>query len=368
MKVRLDCFPQSNIPPLVMPIKQPRPDLRPQGKEAAVLSMLAVVHGEDRIAIAGSLLTLPTPVAELSWPQWAQLQPRTREHQGTRDTPDLGASFSEEPFPGLLIVRALIEAEEWSTRVEEIEAGSLMAAGSRYQFDFEKFSATRLFTQDGLSDAHKVVLGAKRPILGIAAKLRAPELPHSEEFWVRNGSGKPMMEQTREELQGKETFFNWPRDLLGINWLGKSELEHPCSFVIGKAQSGIWIADMVPDYENEQIKIVLAWDAEQVDPLACSVLVRAERDGAPLLARHWKISDLPGEGEQISADKEARNLSWKKRTIDIRIPRGPRRTDFGASLFAPDGWLADERPVVQRIEQIEMEFGIMGPRSLFRRA
>jgi hypothetical protein len=269
-----------------MPAKQARLNLRPKETEAAVLSTLAIVQGEHRIAVAGSLLTLPTAVAELSWPQWAQRQPRTREHQDVRNTPDLGGAFIEEPFPGPPILRSVVEADEWSTRVEEIEGGSLVVAGSSYQFNFDNFSATRLLTQDGLSDAHKVVLAAKRPICGIAAKLRAPELPHSEEFWVRNGSGKPMMEQTREELQGKETFFNWPQELLGIDWLGKSESEPPCSFVIGKAQSEIWIADLVPDYENEQIKIVLAWQADQVDPLACSVLVRAERDGAPLLARH----------------------------------------------------------------------------------
>ena len=334
--------------------------LKPKEGEGAVLSLLAAQNGDGWAAISGSLLTVPVEIAEMSWPAWAERQPATRGLRRVNDNPDLGAAFSEEPFPGLRIIRAVLGGEEWSARVEEIEAGSLSLESGLYGFDFDGFSASKLFGQDGLSDAHKVLLGAKRPVRGVAAELQMPELPHSEDFWVRGGSGKPMMEQTREELQGKATFHNWPAKLLGIKWLGTSEFAPPSRFVVGKAQSGIWIADVLPDYESEQIKIVLAWEAERVDPLACSVMLRAEGDGAPLLARHWRISDLPGEGDKSAQGKEARDFAWNERTIDVRLPRGPRRTDFGVSLLAPNGWLMDERPVAPRFEQIEMEVGIMG--------
>jgi hypothetical protein len=335
-------------------------DLGPQDGEAAVLSLLAARDGENWVVACGSLLTMPAEVAEMSWPAWGEHQPETRGRRGVARAEDLGAVFDEEPFPDLRIIRAVIERDEWSARVEEIKAGSLVLKGGAFRLDLDGLTAGKLFAQDGLSEAHQVLEGAKRPVLGVATGLQAPELPHSEEFWVRGGTGKPMMEQTREELQGKETFHNWPEKLLGIKWLGTLEFAPPSCFVIGKAQSKIWIADVLPDYENKQIKIVLAWDAERVDPFSCSVLLRAERDGAAMLARHWKISDLPGENKRETERKEARELAWNERTIEVRLPRGPRRTDFGVSLFGPDGWLADERPVARRIERIEMEVGIMG--------
>ena len=343
-------------------------DLGPVDGETGVMSLLAARDGESWTGVSGSLLTMPSEVGEVGWPAWAERQPAAREYRRSGGRPDLGASFNEEPFPGLRILRTAVAAPEWKARIEEIEAGSVSLEGERYRLDHEGLSAKKLFAQGGLSNAHKVLLGAQRPVLGVAAELRVPDLPHSEAFWVRGGSGKPMQKQTREELQGKQTFHDWPGELLGIRWFGSTEFAPPHCLVIGKAQSGIWIADLVPDYESEQIKIVLAWQADRVDPLACSVLVRAERDGAPLLARHWKISDLPGEGKQASASKEARNLAWEERTIDVRLPRGPRRTDFGVSLFGPDGLLADERPVVQRVEQIEMEFGIMGAPEPFSKS
>lgn len=349
-------------------VRQALLNLGPSDGETGVLSLLAARDGESWAGVCGSLLTVPSELGEIGWPAWAERQPATRAHSRPEGRPDLGASFNEEPFPGLRILRTVIAAAEWKARVEEIEAGSLALGSELYHFDHDGFSARKLFGQDGLSDAHEVLLGAQRPVLGVAAALQVPDLPNSEAFWVRGGSGKPMQKQTREELQGKQTFHDWPGELLGIRWLGSTEFAPPHSLVIGKAQSEIWIADLIPDYENEQIKIVLAWEADQIDPLACSIFVRAERDGAPLLARYWRISDLPGEGEQVSADKEARNLAWEERTITIRLPRGPRRTDFGVSLFGPDGWLADERPVVQRVEQIEMEFGIMGAPGPFSKS
>jgi hypothetical protein len=332
--------------------------LAPGSGEAAVLSLLAARDGAAWFAVSGSLLSLPVVVAEMSWPVWSEKQPATRGRHSANDH-DLGAEFDEEPFPGLRIVRALIEREEWTERVEEVKGGSLALAGQSLRFDFDELSAIKLFTQDGPSDAHQVLAAAKRPVRGLAANLRGPELPHSESFWVRGGSPKPIGQHTREELLGKETFHNWPSRLLGIDWLGTFEFPPPRSFVIGRLQGGIWIADMLPDYENGQIEIVLGWEAERIDPLGCSILLRSERDGATLLNRHWNISDLPGEAAQPGAGKESRELAWNQRTISVRLPRGPRRTDFGVMLCGPEGGLRDERPVVPRIEQIEMSIGVI---------
>ncbi|HEY1853682.1 MAG TPA: hypothetical protein VGG40_03780, partial [Solirubrobacterales bacterium] len=89
-------------------------------------------------------------------------------------------------------------------------------------------------------------------------------------------------------------------------------------------------------------------------------LVRSEIDSAPLLVRHLKISDLPGETVQRQEGTEARDLPWNERTISVRVPRGPRGTCWGVSLIGPDGQLLDERPVVRRIERIELSVGIIG--------
>jgi hypothetical protein len=333
-------------------------DLGPQDGETAVLSLLAVREREAWVAVAGSLLTVPAEVAEMSWPEWSGEQPATRARLPANDH-DLGPTFDEEPFIGLRMIRALIGRKEWRARIEEVEAGSLTLVDDSFRFDAEGFSAIKLFAQDGDSDAHQVLDGAHRPVRGVAANLQVPELPHSEDFWVRGGSPKPMGQHTREELRGKETFHNWPARLLGIRWLGTSEFAPPGAFVIGKAQRDIWITDMLPDYENRQIEIVLAWDADLIDPLSCSILLRSERDGATLLNRLWKISDLPGEGAQSAVGKEPRDLAWNERTISVRLPRGPRRTEFGIMLLGADGGLRDERPVVPRIEQIEMSIGVM---------
>ena len=246
-----------------------------------MLSLLAALDGEDWVVACGSLLTMPAEAAGMSWPAWAEHQPATRGRGGIGRTEDLGAVFDEEPFPDLRIVRAVIERNEWNPLIEEIKAGSLTLKGGAFRLDIDGLTASKLFTQDGLSEAHQVLAGAKRPVLGVVTGLQAPELPHSEEFWVRGGTGKPMMEQTREELRGKETFHSWPEKLLGIKWLGTLEFAPPSCLVIGKVQSEIWIADVLPDYENKQIKIVLAWDAERVEPflLLGSAESRTRRSG-----------------------------------------------------------------------------------------
>lgn len=343
-------------------------DLEPEAGEAAVLSLLAIRDGNRWAVVSGSLLSVPDEVAQMGWVDWANRQPLTRGPRDISPSPDFGASFSEDPFPDIRLLRTVVGSNDWRSRVEELEAGSLSLNDETFRLDFEGLSACKLYTQDGLSDAHRAIAGAKRPVRGVSLDLKGEGMPPSQAIWVVGGSSKPFMKQTRDELQGKETIHEWPMKLLGVDWLGSSEFAPPRCFVVGELQSAIWIADVVPDYENEQIRIVLAWDAERIDPLSCSVLLRGERGGGTLLARHWKISDLPGEGQATKEGKESRDLAWSERTLDIRLPRGARRTEVGVSLFGPDGWLMDERPVVRRVEQIEMEIGIKGTSEPFSKS
>lgn len=340
-------------------------DLAPRQDEAGVLSLLAVHEGSDWIVVCGSLLSVPEAVAKASWVEWADMQPPTRGPRTAKATPDLGATFTEELFDGLQMTRVIVDRAEWQEKIEAIEAGQLDTPDGTYRFDLRGWSASKLFAQNGLTDAHRVIAGAQRPVLGVAAAAPEVELPWSDGHWVRGGAPKPLEKHTREELLGKDVFTGWPESLLGIGWHGSAEHPPPHAFVVGRVQAGIWIADVVPDYDNAQLKIVLAWEADRIDPLDCSVLVRAERDGAPLMTRHWNISDLPGELVINEQGQESRHLPWNKRTIDLRLPRGPRRTDWGMSLLGPDGWLVDELPVARRAERMELTMQVAGASEPF---
>lgn len=334
----------------------------PKEGEAAVLSLLSVAaNGQRRMIRAGSLLTLPLEATQASWKEWGELQPATRGPYMARNEPDLGASFSEEPFTGLYIDRAVIEPANWQVTVERLEDGHLRLGSASYRLVGEGWSASKLLTQEGDSDAHHVLWKVKRPVRGVSLKLDSPEIPFSEGIWVRGArSFKPAGQRTRDELLGTESFANWPIHLLGIYWPGTADTSAPSSFVVGQAQGTAWIADVVPDHADDLLTISIAWDSNDVDPFSCSLLVRSEMDGAPLLVRNWKVSDLPGEIAQAEDGTEARHLPWNKRTAGVRVPRGPRGTSWGVSLIAPDGQLLDEWPVARRIERIDLSVGMMG--------
>jgi hypothetical protein len=355
---------QQNVPKQTDERLLPR-GLAPQRGEAGVLSLLAVREGPDWVMVCGSLLSVPEAVAKASWAEWADLQPATRGPRPAKSDPDLGATFTEEPFSDLRITRMIVDQAEWREQIERIEAGKVETPEGTYRLDLGEWSACKLFAQNGLTDPHRVLARAKRPVRGVAAAIREVEIPWSDGNWVRGGASKPMEKHTREELLGKDIFTSWPENLLGIGWHGSVEHPPPRAFVVGRVQAGIWIADVVPDYDNAQLKIVLAWEADRIDPFSCSVLVRAERDGAPLMTRHWNISDLPGELVVNKKGQEPRDLAWNERTIDLRLPRGPRRTDWGMSLLGPDGWLLDELPVVRRAERMEFSMQIAGTSEPF---
>jgi hypothetical protein len=46
--------------------------------------------------------------------------------------------------------------------------------------------------------------------------------------------------------------------------------------------------------------------------------------------------------------------------MSVRVPRGPRRTDWGVVLRASDGTLLDERPAVTRVEAISFAMHVNG--------
>jgi hypothetical protein len=141
------------------------------------------------------------------------------------------------------------------------------------------------------------------------------------------------------------------------------EHEPPRAFVIGRVEEQAWIADVVPDYEAGELTTSIAWDAREIDPLGCSLLLRSEKDGLPLLMRQVRISDVPPRADKGKPPEESIEpwaLPWSERLLSVALPRGPRRTDFGISLFASDGRLLDEWPVVARVEQLTMALHIDG--------
>ena len=88
--------------------------LQPVDGEASVLSLLLVDDGGKWVAAAGSLLTGSREMASTSWRRWRELQPRRRDRQ-ERQGFDIGPNFYSDPFPGIRIMRTIVEPGTWST-------------------------------------------------------------------------------------------------------------------------------------------------------------------------------------------------------------------------------------------------------------
>lgn len=130
--------------------------MAPETDECAVLSLLAARDGEAWSAVAGSMVSFPVEVGEMSWPRWSETQPATGRPKATiRD--DLGPIFDERAFSDLRILRAVIDRDAWERWVEEIGAGRLDSCGEPVEFSFDGFSAIKLLTQDRQSEAHQVL-------------------------------------------------------------------------------------------------------------------------------------------------------------------------------------------------------------------
>jgi hypothetical protein len=171
----------------------------------------------------------------------------------------------------------------------------------------------------------------------------------------------------RGRMVKERDLLHWPEELLGIEWLGGPETVLPAGFAIGRVHEDCWIADVTVDHEADALHISIAWDASRVDPYSCSLIVRAERDGGLLLCRQIRISDLPNDEDALPSP-EPRSLPWNGKLLSVRLPRGPRNSEWGVMLIGPDGALLDELPVARRVERIDVAFGIKdasGPFSEF---
>lgn len=213
-------------------------------------------------------------------------------------------------------------------------------------------------TPQGTSAAHDVVFGARRPVSGVVARL--PEVPVavSTDTWelavpphLPRGPDLGAIAPHRREL-------HWPRSLLGIDWLGTLEHEPPQAFVVGRALHGAWIADVRSNADSGEIELAIGWREDRVDPLGLSIYARSHKDGLPLLARQLRVSDLPPRGDLPELDPRRR--PWRERVLWLSLPRGPRRTEWGVQLLDAGGQLLDERPVVPRVERVEISMRVDG--------
>lgn len=332
-------------------------DLQPKDGEIAVLSVILVRTDSDWVLVTGSLLTVPDVVGAMSQRQWSEAQPHARPRLDHVGGIEPGPTFCEEPFDGVRTLRETLDRHEWSAFIEALHQGELDAAGCVASLQVTASTPTVLLGQDGKGEAYDVIAGAFRPVRGVAATLELPQMPQTTDTWEL-----PMPEDLergpeRGRLWHERHLLHWPKELLGIDWLGSSEFAPPARLVVGRAISEAWIAQVKPGSEPEELVISIAWDETQVDPLGCSLVLRTESSGFPLLERKLAITELPGA---LDGASEPRNQSWGDRTLDARISRGSRRTDWGLKLMNASGELMDERPVVSRVEEIRLAIHVNG--------
>ena len=330
-------------------------ELEPGEEEAAVLSALAVRRNSSWVLVAGSLLTVPVSVARTSWKRWRELQPEFTPLESESKL-DLGPIFSAEPFPGVRIVRAVVDPGDWQRVVDGIAAGDVRVPGCTCDVPVISSSSTVLLGRNGGDQAHKVVAGAQRPVLAVVATLEATTVPPTEAIWEL--ATPPYLTPGRDlgAMSAHRNLVNWTDALVGITWPAGGEIAPPARFVLGRVQSRAWIAKVKPDFERDELVVSIAWDPDSIDPLSCSLLTRCERDGLPLLVRHHEISDFPG----TLAEVEPWTRSWREQTLIVNLPRGPRQAHWGMQLLDQAGTLLDERAVANRLERIDFAFTVSG--------
>jgi hypothetical protein len=331
--------------------------LRPAGDEAAVLSMLLVGGSGSWEVAAGSLLTGSREMASTSWRRWRELQPRARQvHQ--RNGFDVGPNFYADPFPGMRILREVIQPDRWRSLAASIDEGSIPTSFGPCVLRRESaWLPIAVVGRDSEIDSHRLVGGVMRPVSATFARLQGSELPPTESTWSLDMPYYLPRGPDRGRMVCERDLLHWPTELLGIEWLGNSETPLPAGFSVGRVHDDGWIADVTIDHDADALHISIAWDAERVDPYSCSLIVRAERDSRLLVSRQIRISDLPNDEEKLP-DPEPRSLPWNKKLLGVRLPRGPRGSDWGVTLMGPDGALLDERLVARRIERIDIALGI----------
>ena len=362
---RTGCPGSSERRHLPSPVVPPAPDTTllhipptflPSHDEAAVLSIVAVRANAAWELAVGSLLSVPLSVARMSWGRWNELQPPTRRPAYDGGGFDFGPIFSVDPFPGVRVVRTIVAREDWLGVAEDLEGGRVRLPNVECEARVEDWTPIVLLTQGDLEAAHRVVAGIKRPVSAVVGSLPAIDIPKTDAAWRLESP--PHLPRGLElgSLFKHRYLLHWPRSLLAIDWLGDSEHGPPPRLVVGRPQCDAWIADVTRGSESSELAIALAWDERRIDPLGCSVLLRLEKDGLLLTSRQVRLSDLPGR----TVTPEPRKTRWAERTLEIGLPRGPRLTDWGVSLFASDGRLLDERPLAPRYEQFSVEFRVVG--------
>lgn len=341
--------------------------LRPAGDEAAVLSLLLVGDSGSWEVAAGSLLTGSREMASTSWRRWRELQPRARQVH-LRNGFDAGPNFYADPFPGVRILREVIQPDRWQSLAAGIDDGSVPTSFGPCVLHREgAWLPIAIVGRDSEIDSHRLVGGVMRPVSATFVRLQGPKLPPTENAWSLEMPYYLPRGPDRGRMVRERDLLHWPEELLGIEWLGGPETPFPAGFSVGRVHDDGWIADVTVDHDADSLHISIAWDAGRVDPYSCSLIVRAERDGRLLLSRQIRISDLPNDEEELP-DPEPRSLPWNEKLFGIRLPRGPRGSEWGVTLMGPDGALLDERPVARRIERIDVALGIKdapGPFSEF---
>jgi hypothetical protein len=330
--------------------------LAPKTGEAAVLSALLVRDDDQWIVAFGSLLSVPREAASTSWRRWRELQPATRGRDLDRGGFDLGPNFYSDPFDGLRVLRRVVEPCDWGLIASSIVARSLPTSFGTCGVQVDEWTSIAFAGRHGSTATHRVVDGIRRPVSGISASLKSLDLPPSKSTWSLASPFYLKPGRALGRIWPERNLFAWPSELLGVDWIGGDETPPPRRFVIGRAQTDAWIADVVPVHDSEELKISIGWDEQRIDPLSCVLLIRIEKDGLPLMTRYLRISDLPERGHS-APNPEPRARSWKDRLLEVYLPRGPRRAEWGAMLLSPAGAVLDERPVVRRVEQIELSIG-----------
>ena len=172
-------------------------------------------------------------------------------------------------------------------------------------------------------------------------------MPETEWTWVRDTGGS------------QEMITDWSQALLGIQWPPGNELAPANCFVIGRAESNAWIADVRPGKDGE-LNVFLGWDENALDPLGCALLPTAAKGGLPILRRHIRLADLPAPDTPTAQQLATYKQSWKDHLLVVNLPRGPRGSEWGVALIAADGRVLDEWPVAPRVESIHLKIGIIG--------
>ncbi len=328
----------------------------PQSDELAVLSVLLFRSKTGWQVAAGSLLAMPADWALSSWRMWKWRQPTTRVRRPLEGF-DLGPQFDVQPFNRVRAARVLCDREQWERVIEGLSVGQLRLPQLRCSVTVLEWMAPVLLTLDGAHEAQQVLVAACRPVRGAWARIESRRVPRASQAtwaWPLPPGLEPGPELGR--IAPLRKLLDWPKELLGISWLGDPRHRPPQAFVVGRLEHLAWIIDVRGDYDAEELVVDIGWDAQTVDPLSCSLIVRSHRGGLPALAREVRIADLPPD--QSGSLQNARERPWSERVLTVRVPRGARRYDWGLSLFAADGRLLDERTVVPRYEQISISLSV----------